>query len=198
MSRKHEHKDHKDGDNDKVGEGQAMESQALADGTVQAGGDGLEKIQAERDDLLARLQRVSADYLNYQKRVQRDIYEAREYANADLVKSLLVVLDDMERALKASEANHPPDAPLLTGMKLVYDKALEVLGRFGLSIIKAKGESFDPDKHAALMQQDSDEHPANTVLTELQKGYQLKGRTIRPAAVVVSKLSERKEPEPSQ
>jgi len=91
-----------------------------------------EDLQAQRDDLMARLQRVSADYLNYQKRVQRDISEARDFANADLIGELLAMLDDMERALQAARANHGEDDPLLTGMQLVYDKALDVLARHGL------------------------------------------------------------------
>ena len=154
------------------------------------GGDSPETLQLERDDLLARLQRLSADYLNYQKRVQRDIAEAREFANEELIKSLLGVLDDMERALDAARANHAEDDPLLEGMQLVHDKAFETLGKFGLSAIEAAGRPFDPEKHSAMMQQASDEHPPQTVLQELQKGYLLKGRTIRPARVVVSVLPE--------
>jgi len=150
------------------------------------GGDSPKTLQSERDDLLARLQRLSADYLNYQKRVQRDISEAREFANEELIKSLLGVLDDMERALDAARANHAEDDPLLQGMQLVHDKAFETLGKFGLSAIEAAGRPFDPEKHSAMMQQPSDEYPPQTVLQELQKGYMLKGRTIRPASVVVS------------
>jgi molecular chaperone GrpE len=146
----------------------------------------VESLRAERDDLLARLQRVSADYLNYQKRVQRDVADAREFANADLIKSLLAVLDDMERALDAAQANHAGDDPLLVGMRLVYDKAVATLGRFGLSAIQALGQPFDPYKHHALHHEPSGEHPPGIVLQELQKGYELKGRVIRPASVVVS------------
>jgi molecular chaperone GrpE len=145
-----------------------------------------ESLRAERDDLLARLQRVSADYLNYQKRVQRDVADAREFANADLIKSLLAVLDDMERALEAAKANHGADDPLLVGMHLVYDKARATLGRFGLSAIQALGQPFDPYKHQALHHEPSQAHPPGIVLQELQKGYELKGRVIRPASVVVS------------
>jgi molecular chaperone GrpE len=158
----------------------------IAGSTPQATPTELEKLQAERDDLLARLQRVSADYLNYQKRVQRDIAEAREFANAELLKDLLGVLDDLERAVQAAKANHAADDPLLVGTQLVYDKALATLERFGLSVIKAAGERFDPHKHQALRHEPSPDCPAGVVLAELQKGYELKGRTIRPAAVVVS------------
>lgn len=147
-------------------------------------------LQDERDDLLARLQRVSADYLNYQKRIQRDLAQAREFANEQLVKALLGVLDDMERALDAAHVNHDSDDPLLKGMQLVHDKALETLGKFGLERIDAEGCPFDPDQHSAMMQEPSSEHPPQTVLRELQKGYRLKGRTIRPSSVIVSEAPE--------
>jgi len=147
-------------------------------------------LQRERDDLLARLQRVSADYLNYQKRAQRDLEAAREFANEGLIKALLSVLDDMERALEAARNGRGEDDPLLTGMQLVHDKAMETLGRFGLSVIRAAGEPFDPALHSAVMQQPSEDHPPRTVLAELVKGYQLKGRTIRPSAVIVAAAPE--------
>ena len=147
-------------------------------------------LRAERDDLRERLQRVSADYLNYKKRVQRDIELARLFANEELIKGLLPVLDDMERGLAAAGADHSEDDPLLRGMQIVHDNALQTLGKFGLEIIEAEGKPFDPDKHAAMMQEPSDAHPPQTVLRELQKGYQLKGRTLRPAAVVVSAPAE--------
>lgn len=146
----------------------------------------LSVLRAERDDLMGRLQRVSADYLNYQKRVRRDITETREFANTELIRNLLGMLDDMERALEAARVNHAEDDPLLTGMQMVHDKAMETLGKFGLTVIEAIDKPFDPDKHSAMMQEPSDVHPPQTVLRELQKGYQLKGRTIRPTAVVVS------------
>jgi molecular chaperone GrpE len=147
----------------------------------------LDKVKAERDDLLARLQRVSADYMNYQKRAHRDATEACEYGNAELIKSMLPVLDDMERAMEAARKNHDPKDPLMVGMQIVHDKALEVMGRFGLSVINAQGQPFDPQMHQALMQEPSDKVSPQTVLRELQKGYMLKGRVARPAAVVVSK-----------
>jgi len=149
-----------------------------------------ESLEAERDDLLARLQRVSADYLNYQKRVQRDIEEAREFANAELIKALLSVLDDMDRGLAAGRENHDADDPLLLGMEMVHKKALETLAKFGLVRIDSEGKPFDPEEHSAMMQELSDEHPEQTVLRELQTGYKLKGRTIRPSSVVVSQRPE--------
>ncbi len=174
-------------DEERPQQGQGDQSaEGIAAGPAEGRLTDLEKLRAERDDLLARLQRVSAEFLNYQKRVQRDVTEAREFANAELLKGLLGVLDDLERAIQAAKANHAADDPLLVGTQLVYDKALSTLERFGLSVIKTIGEPFDPHKHHALRHDPSDDRPAGVVLAELQKGYELKGRTIRPAAVVVS------------
>ncbi len=152
--------------------------------------DELAEVQAERDDLLARLQRISADYLNYQKRIQRETADSRQYANEEIIKAMLSVLDDMERAIDAALENHGRDDPMLKGMQLVHDNTLEILGRFGLSVINAAGEPFDPQMHSALLQEACQEHPPHTVIRELQKGYQLKERTIRPSAVVISKAPE--------
>jgi len=143
-------------------------------------------IEQERDDLLGRLQRLAADYQNYQKRMGREIDQAREFANEMLIKSFLGVLDDMERALDAARENHGEDDPLFKGMQLVHDKACETLGNFGLAAIEVIGQAFDPDKHAAMMQQPTSDQEPMTILSELQKGYQLKGRTIRPASVIVA------------
>jgi len=150
------------------------------------GPDAPESLAAERDDLLDRLQRVSADYLNYQKRVARDVDEARLFANVELVKDLLALLDDMERALDAGRENHPAEDPLLTGMQLVYDKALEMLARHGVKPIEAQGQSFDPNRHEAMMQQPCSECEGPMVLEDLQRGYELRGRVIRPSRVIVA------------
>ncbi len=160
--------------------------EAHAIGESPARADDVEALRAERDDLLARLQRVTADYLNYKKRVQRDIEQAREYANEELIRSLLGVLDSMERALEAARANHGEDSTLFQGMQLVHNQALETLAKFGVTVIEAEGRPFDPDLHAAMLQQPSERHPPMTVLQEVQKGYRYKGRTIRPSTVVVS------------
>lgn len=165
-----------------------IQSDQLASEVLSA--DELKSLQGERDDLLARLQRISADYLNYQKRVQRDIDQTRQFANEDLIKAVLCVIDDMERAIQAASENHDQDDPLLQGTKLVHDKLLETLGRFGLERIAAEGQQFDPDSHSAVMQEASADHPPKTVIRELQRGYKLKGRTIRPSAVVVSQSPE--------
>lgn len=147
-------------------------------------------LRAERDDLLARLQRLGADYQNYQKRIQKELAQEREYANESLLRAMLSVLDDMERGLAAARENHPTNDPLLVGMQLVHDKLLETFGRFGLTVIPTQGQPFNPEKHSAMMQEPSAEVEPMTILRELQKGYTLKGRTLRPSAVVVAQAPQ--------
>lgn len=146
----------------------------------------LEAVRKERDDYLARLQRACADYQNYQKRVRRDMEQAREYANEQLIKALLEVLDDLERALEAGRTGRSDDDPFLAGAQLVCDKALATLKRFGLEPIEAEGRPFDPELHSAMMQEPRGDCPPKTVVRQLMRGYRLKGRVIRPARVVVS------------
>lgn len=155
-----------------------------------------EALTAERDDLLARLQRLSADYQNYQKRVQKEREQERQFANEGLMKSLLPAMDDMERGLAAARENHPADDPLLAGMQLVHDKLMQTLEQFGLSLIEAMGKSFDPERHLAMMQEPSAEAAPMTVLRVLQNGYELKRRTLRPAAVVIARAPTEPSEEP--
>ena len=152
--------------------------------------DELASLRAECDDLRNQLKRVWADYLNYQKRIQKEIAQSREYANEALIKAMLPVLDDIDRALEAGAPTHGADDPLLAGLRLVRDKALATLAQFGLAPIESQGKPFDPDHHSAVSRQPSAECPPGTVLKELARGYALKGRTIRPAMVVVSAAPE--------
>ena len=158
-----------------------------AEAADEGGPPSVEALLAERDDLLARLQRVSADYLNYQKRQARSAVEAGQFANADLARDLLVVLDDMERALEAALANHDGDDPLLAGMRMVYQTALETLARHGVTPVAAEpGEAFDPQRHEAMMRQPDSDVDSPTIAQQLQRGYELNGRVLRPARVIVA------------
>jgi molecular chaperone GrpE len=147
--------------------------------------DDAAKLRAERDDYLARLQRLSADFVNYQKRAAREMSDIRDTANAELLKRILSVLDDMERAMVAA-SSVDKDNPLLEGMTLVHKKALTTLEQFGLTALPSEGQPFDPARHQAVSQLPTDQYPPNTVMKELQRGYQFKGRTLRPATVIVS------------
>lgn len=147
--------------------------------------DDAARLRDERDDYLARLQRLSADFVNYQKRAAREMSEVRETANANLLKLILPILDDMERAMVAAAGSDEAD-PLLEGMTLVHKKALATLEQFGLTALSAEGQPFDPARHQAVSQLPTDQYPPNTVVKELQRGYEFKGRALRPATVIVS------------
>lgn len=145
-------------------------------------------LKAERDDLLGRLQRVSAEFLNYKKRIQREIDETRQFASADLIKQLLPVLDDMDRALAAWRADPNNAHALGNGTQLVQAKLIETLARQGLTPVEDPvGKAFDPAVHSAICQQPKGDCPEHTVLEAVRKGYRLHERTIRPAEVVVSR-----------
>jgi molecular chaperone GrpE len=140
------------------------------------------EVEKERDDYLSDLQRVAAEFENYRKRVARDQQSLAARAHERLVKELLPVLDDLERALQAA-AEHE-EAKLEEGVKLVHRELLDALAKEGLSEIETNGR-FDPHVHEALLSQPSDKEEG-AVLDVLQKGYRLGDRVLRPARVVVS------------
>ena len=193
MTHKDKHKhpvDPPPGGEQTVGEAEAAPSTDEKTAAAKTASDEMAALRAQSDDLLKRLQRVSADYLKYQKRIQKETAQSREYANEALIKAMLPVLDDIDRALEAGAPTHGPDDPLLAGLRMVRDKATAALAPFGLAAVESQGKPFDPEHHSAVVQQPSAEVPPGTVLKELTKGYVLKGRTIRPAMVVVSVAPE--------
>jgi molecular chaperone GrpE len=139
-------------------------------------------LEKERDDYLNDLQRVAAEFENYRKRVARDQESLAARAHERLVKELLPVLDDLERALEAA-AEHE-EARLEEGVKLVQRELQEALAKEGLVEIETNGR-FDPHVHEALLSQPSDEDEGS-ILEVLQKGYRLGDRVLRPARVVIS------------
>ena len=144
--------------------------------------DRLGALQAERDELFDRLQRLAAEFDNYRKRSAREQAELSTRANERLVKELLPVLDDLGRALEAA-ANHE-EATLEEGVRLVHRALESLLERQGLAEIETEGR-FDPHVHEALLTQPS-ELAEGDVLQVIQKGYSLGDRVLRPARVVVS------------
>lgn len=149
----------------------------------------LESLQtkaAERDEFLSLLQHTRADFANYQKRIQKEIESTRRFACQPVVADLLPGLDNLERALASTEST-PAAAGLLDGIRMVRQQLLDALGRHGVRAIDALGKPFNPEFHEALMEQPSSENPPGTVIQELQKGYCLHDRVIRPARVIVSK-----------
>ena len=146
----------------------------------------LAQLEAERDEHLNDLKRVAADFENYRKRVARDQESLVARAHERLVKELLPVLDDLERALAAAEEHE--EAKLEDGVRLVYRSLQDALRREGLAEIETNGR-FDPHVHEALLSQPS-EAEEGSVLEVLQKGYKLGDRVIRPARVVVAAPEE--------
>jgi molecular chaperone GrpE len=159
-------------------------------GAAVAGGD-VQRLQAERDDLYQRLARATADFKNTQKRIQGEADQRVQYANSSLIKSLLPVIDNFERAL-AQDSAKVDAAAILKGMQIVHDQWLSVLKQQQVNEIAPKpGEPFDPQRHEALMQQDAPEYADKGphVVQMLQKGYSLGERVLRPAQVAVSRSS---------
>ena len=148
----------------------------------------LEKLRGERDTLLDRLARQQAEFENARKRVVREQQEFRDFAAADALKALLPALDSFERALKVSGGDK---SEFRNGMELIYRQMQDALQKIGLRPIPAKGEPFDPRLHEAVEMVDTAEVKDNHVLEELQTGYKLKDRLLRPAMVKVARNSRR-------
>jgi molecular chaperone GrpE len=144
--------------------------------------DELGLAQKERDEYLDALQRLKAEFDNYRKRVARDQQELAARAHERLVKELVPILDDLERALEAAAAHE--EATLEEGVRLVHRSLADALAKEGLSEIEADGK-FDPHTQEALLSQPSDAEEG-TVIQVLQKGYKLGDRVLRPARVVIS------------
>lgn len=148
--------------------------------------DPLAALTAERDELQERLLRLAADTENYKKRSEREKAEFLKRANEALLKDLLPVLDNLERALEHADGPEG-DPSLMEGLGLIHQELFKVLERYGLEPVAALGQPFNPEVHEAMMQQEDLEHADGTVINEMQKGYLLHGRLLRPAMVVVSK-----------
>jgi molecular chaperone GrpE len=133
-----------------------------------------------------RLLRVSADFENYKKRSAREMEDFRKYANQSLLKEMLTVVDNLELAINSAEEEKNTDKKLIEGLNLTRNEMLRVFEKFNVKPITARGEIFDPAFHEAVMREETDDYPENTVLSEFQKGYLIHDRLLRPAMVVVS------------
>jgi len=143
----------------------------------------VEALERQRDEYLDSLQRLKAEFDNYRKRSERDQRERAALATERLVKELLPVLDDLERALEA--ASQHEEAKLEEGVRLVHRSLFEALRKQGIEVIETDG-AFDPHIHEALLAQPVEEAEPGSVVQVLQKGYRLGDRVLRPARVVVA------------
>ncbi|MEP6645149.1 MAG: nucleotide exchange factor GrpE [Acidobacteriaceae bacterium] len=146
----------------------------------------LQKLKAERDTLVDRLARSQAEFDNARKRASREQQEFREYAAADTIKALLPILDSFERALKMNASDK---SEFHSGVELIHRQLLDALQKLGVRPITAEGEPFDPRVHEAIEMVDTSDADDQQVLEELQRGYKLKERLLRPAMVKVARNS---------
>jgi len=156
-------------------------------GRASAEGPELQKLRVERDTLLDRLARMQADFENARKRAAREQQDFRDYALADAIKALLPALDSFERALQLSRNDK---SELRSGVELIYKQLQDSLTKLGLRPIPAKGEPFDPRLHEAIEMVETGEAPDHQILEELQRGYKLKDRLLRPAMVKIASNSK--------
>jgi molecular chaperone GrpE len=145
--------------------------------------DPLARLQRERDEYLALAQRAQADFENYRKRAAKEAAAAGERAKSGLVRELLPVVDNLERALASAEES---EQHLAEGVRLVHSELIAVLERNGVEQFDPSGERFDPSEHEALSMRAQDGSESGLVLDVVEKGYRANGTVLRPARVVVS------------
>ena len=147
----------------------------------------LETAQQEAQANYDRLLRTTAEFENYKKRSARELQDFRKYANEALLKEMLPVVDNLELAAKTAREDGNGQESLADGIDLTLKEILRVLNKFGVQAVEALNQPFDPVFHQAVVGEESDKHPKNTVIQELQKGYTLHDRLLRPSMVVVAK-----------
>jgi molecular chaperone GrpE len=141
-----------------------------------------DQLAAEKAELQDRLLRAQAEFQNLRKRTERERVELFEYASMEAVRVLLPVLDDFERAMKSDSS----DKEYAAGIELIYNRFFETLKKLGLEPMDSQGKPFDPQIHHAVDMVETDQAPDHTVIDEFQRGYNFKGRLLRPAMVKVA------------
>ena len=149
--------------------------------------DKLESTEQEAKEAYDRFLRLSAEFENYKKRSIREMSDFKKFANESLLKEMLPVVDNLQLALESSKEKEDTAGGLHEGVELTLREMLRILQKFGVKPIEAIETPFDPSLHQAVMQEESDRHDEQTVIRELQKGYMIHDRLLRPSMVVVSK-----------
>ncbi len=150
----------------------------------------IEELKRQNVALRDQMLRTQAEAENFRKRMRREKDEFARFAREGFVRDLLPVKDNLERALL--HADEEPEA-IVAGVKLTLEQFDSTFKSMGVECVECQGQAFDPELHEAMSQVDSDEHEPNTVVGELQKGYQLNGRLLRPAMVTVAKAKSKDE-----
>jgi molecular chaperone GrpE len=149
--------------------------------------DSGDALQRERDDLYDRLLRTTAEFDNYRKRTERERREHSDYVAADLLRDLLPLVDDMERALAAPvESANPQIATYRSGIELIHRQFLETLRRRGVEPLDVVGQPFDPEWHEAIAREAAPGFQEGQITAEVRRGYRLGSRLLRPAMVKVA------------
>lgn len=153
------------------------------------------ELKRKYDDIYDRFVRLAADFDNYKKRLTKEKTDVQNYGNEELVKSLLNVLDNLERAINHSR-NTEQSKGLLDGVQLVYDQFINCLEKFNVKVVESgEGVEFNPKYHEAIERVESDKYESGIIISEMVKGYTLRDRLIRPSMVSVSKGKTQKEDE---
>jgi molecular chaperone GrpE len=148
--------------------------------------DEIKKLKQENEHIQDKLLRKIAEFDNYKKRTERDFFERIQNANENLIIQLLPVVDDLERLLNHS-AQAAEENSLYVAVDLIYKKLVATLEKTGLKALVSVGEDFDPEKHDALLQQESDQYSSGKIIEEHVKGFELNRKIIRHAQVIVAK-----------
>ncbi|MFC1811171.1 nucleotide exchange factor GrpE [Thermodesulfobacteriota bacterium] len=155
----------------------------------------LESLKQENQETHDRFLRVSADFENYKKRATREMNDFRKFATESFAKAMLPVIDNLDRAIESSNNDKHTNNSVVEGVHMTLKEILKVFDQFSIKPFESLGKIFDPGFHQAVMQEETEDHPDNTVSKELQKGYMIHDRLLRPAMVVVSKAKESPENE---
>ena len=206
MSEKKKNKDHKDGEMKSRGEAQVeVRGEETAPETLQAEDRKTKETQGEKKELTPQEKiaeqlaektreaaenydkwlRLMAEFDNFKKRTQKEKADLMKFSNESLLRAILPILDNLERAIDHGKG-FKENTSLLEGLEITLKQFLNTLERFGARPLSAMGEVFDPEKHEAVSQQESDQEP-NRVISEIEKGYIYHDRLLRPARVIVSK-----------
>ena len=165
---------------------------------LQSGKQQFEELSKERDDLQERLLRLQAEFENFRRRGLKERQEAHNYGHQNLVKDLLPTVDNLDRAIDHTRQSDGGDLEsLLQGVDMLQRELLGILEQHAVAEIEAMGQAFDPALHEAMSQKPDASVPPNTVIEVLQKGYQLRGRLLRPARVIVASAPKKAKTEGS-
>ena len=165
---------------------QALNDQDPQQEQADAQTDALDELRREKDSLQDRLLRTAAEFDNYRKRVERERRELADYMKADVLAELLPIVDNFERAMQAPSSDADS---LRKGVELIHKQMLDFLRKRGVTPIEALGADFDPNFHQAVIHETSPSHREGEVIEELQRGYMLGDKLLRPAMVKVAKAA---------